>query len=85
MSHKTFKIRMLLLPPPCGAIPSSAAFDRYLFSNSKEVGTSVRDVVTGERVLRDGSFCPAAYHAVAGRFVTVTPGGGFRLTRLVGG
>lgn len=61
------------------------AFDRYLFSYSAEAGTSAWEVATGERVLHDPSFCPMAYHPGAGQFVTVTPGGGFLLSRLVGG
>ena len=63
----------------------SFAFDRYLFSYSTEAGTSVWDIATGERLLHDASFCPTAYHPGAGRFITVLPGGQFRLTRLVEG
>lgn len=61
----------------------SFAFDRYLLSYSTEAGTSVWDVATGERLLHDATFCPTAYHPGAGRFITVLPGGGFRLSRLV--
>jgi hypothetical protein len=62
----------------------SMAFDRHLFSWSKEAGTSVWDVGTGERLLHDPSFCPTAYHPGASEFLTVLPNGGFRRTRLVG-
>jgi hypothetical protein len=45
---------------------------------------SVWDVATGERVLCDGSFCPTTYHPGAVRFLTLTPGGGLRSSRLAG-
>jgi hypothetical protein len=68
-------------PGPRGSL----VFDRHLFSFSADAGTSVWDVATGERLLHDASFCPTAYHPGAGQFVTVCPGGEFRLSRLVGG
>jgi hypothetical protein len=63
----------------------SFTFDRYLFSCSMESGTSVWDVATGERLLHDAAFCPTAYHPGTGQFLTVRPGGLFRLSRLLGG
>ena len=63
----------------------SLVFDRYLFSFSADAGTSVWDIATGERLLHDAAFCPTAYHPGAGQFVTILPGGGFRLSRLVQG
>jgi hypothetical protein len=58
-------------------------FDRYLFSSSVEEGISVWDVTTGERLLREASFCPTAYHPGSGQFITVRPDGTIRLSRLV--
>jgi hypothetical protein len=63
----------------------SFAFDRYLFSDSTEAGTSVWDIATGERLLHDATFCPTAYHPGAGRFITAFPGGTLRLTGLIEG
>jgi hypothetical protein len=63
----------------------SFALDRYLFSCSTALGTSVWDVATGERLLHDASFYPTAYHPGASRFVTALPDGRFRLTQLVEG
>jgi len=60
----------------------SFTYDRYLFSSSVEEGTSVWDVATGERLLRDGEFRPAVYHPGARRFVTILPGDQLRISRL---
>jgi hypothetical protein len=43
---------------------------------------SVWDAATGERLLHARSFCPTAYHPGAGEFVTVGPGGEFRVRRI---
>src|SRR5262249_26094148 len=60
------------------------AFDRYLFSFDKEEGTSVWEVATGERLLRESSFCPLRYHRGTKAFLTVLPGGVFQISRLHG-
>jgi hypothetical protein len=63
----------------------SFVFDRYLFSSSRDAGTSVWDVATGERLLHDPTFSQTAYHPGARQFVTALPGGSFRLSHLVKG
>lgn len=60
------------------------AYDGYLFSSSAEAGTSVWDIKTGERLLHDAEYRPTVYHPGAKRFISVTPSGGLRLSRLVG-
>ena len=67
-------------PGPVG----SFVFDHHLFSFSASGGTSVWDVVTGERLLHDRSFCPTVYHPGVQQFVTVTPDGRLRMSSLVG-
>ena len=57
-------------------------FDGELFSNDLVEGTSVWDVDTGERLLRDAAFCPYRYHSGAKTFLTLLPGGHYRLSRL---
>lgn len=59
-------------------------FDRYLFSLDKEEGTSVWDVDTGERLLRESSFCPLRYHRGTKSFLTIMPDGGFLISQLAG-
>ena len=44
----------------------SFTFDRHLFSCSASEGTSVWDVVTGDRLLHDPAFCPTVYHPARG-------------------
>jgi hypothetical protein len=61
------------------------AFNRYLFSHSIDLGTSVWDLTTGERLLHDSSLCPTVYHPGSGKFVTVMRREGFRLSWLTGG
>jgi hypothetical protein len=63
----------------------SFTFDRYLYSYSTDVGTSVWDVTAGERLFHDKSFCPTTYHPGSRRFITVLPREGFRLSRLTVG
>ena len=63
----------------------SLVYDRYLYSYSIESGTSAWDLVTGERLLHDASFCPTTYHRGAGKFITALPDGRFRLSPLVDG
>jgi hypothetical protein len=58
------------------------AFDGVLFSTDVVEATSVWDVDTGERLLRDAAFCPHRYHPGAKTFLTPLPGGHFRITRL---
>ena len=60
------------------------AFDRHLFSSSAQLGTSVWDIATGERLLHDASFRPTTYHPGAEEFVTLMEDGRLRLSRLVG-
>ena len=57
--------------------------DGYLFSTVQESGTSVWDVETGERLLRDPAFCPTSYHNGAKVFLTALGGARFRLSRLM--
>jgi hypothetical protein len=59
-------------------------FDELLFSCDKEEGTAVWDDATGERILHDGDVRPLRYHRSAKTFLTVLPGGRFRISRLVG-
>lgn len=66
-------------PGPVGNL----VFDNYLFSYSAEAGTAIWDVETSERLHSDPEFRPMAYHRGALRFVTITPDGGIRLSRLV--
>lgn len=58
------------------------AFDGYLFSYSDQHGTSVWDITTGERLLRDDTFHPACYHHGAHCFLSTLPDGAFQLSRL---
>lgn len=66
------------------ALEGSLVFDRYLFSLDKEEGTSVWDVATGERLLRDSLFCPLRYHRGTKVFLTVLPDGVFQISKLLG-
>jgi hypothetical protein len=59
-------------------------FDRYLFSFDKDEGTSAWDVDTGERLLRDASFCPLRYQQGTKAFLTPLPDGSFQLSTLRG-
>lgn len=65
---------------PLGAL----VYDTYLFSFASEAGTSVWDIVTGERLLRDAAFVPTAYHPTARQFITLLPDDVVRLSRLRG-
>lgn len=58
-------------------------FDQHLFSYSKEQGTSIWDIETGERLFSAPDFCPTSYHPIAKCFLTVQPDGNFILSRLV--
>ncbi len=70
---------------PWSVKPADAlVFDTYLFSFSTTNGTSVWDIVTGERLLRDSSFCPLRYHHGAKQFLTLVPGRGFQASSLEG-
>ena len=57
-------------------------FDEYLFSLEGGGGTSVWDVATGERLLRDRRLAPTRYHHGSQEFLTILGGGRFRLSRL---
>jgi hypothetical protein len=57
-------------------------FDGVLFCVDLVDGTSVWDVGTGERLLRDAAFCPHRYHPGAKSFLTPQPNGEFRVSRL---
>jgi hypothetical protein len=59
-------------------------FDRYLFSADQTEGTSVWDEATGERLLREDSFCPLRYHRGTKSFLTILPDGGFQISKLRG-
>jgi hypothetical protein len=59
-------------------------FDTYLFSSDSEDGSSVWEVATGERLLRDENFVPWRYHHGAKAFLTVRPDGRMQVTRLRG-
>jgi hypothetical protein len=59
-------------------------FDNYLFSSDSEDGTSVWDVATGERLLRDENFVPWRYHRGTKTFLSVRPDGRMQVTRLRG-
>lgn len=60
----------------------SLVFDTYLFSLSKEHGTSVWDAATGERLLLDPAFSPTRYHRGTQQFLTLLPADTFQLSRL---
>ncbi|HVB25007.1 MAG TPA: hypothetical protein VNG51_23935 [Ktedonobacteraceae bacterium] len=57
-------------------------FDEYLFSFTKETGTSVWDVQTGERLLFDADLRPTVYHHGTKQFLTVLTNQTFLLSRL---
>jgi hypothetical protein len=59
-------------------------FDRYLFSADSNEGTSVWDVATGERLLRQDSFCPLRYHRGTKSFLTAQTNGLFQVSKLRG-
>jgi hypothetical protein len=67
-------------PGPRGSL----AFDGYLFSFDGADGTSVWDADTGERLVRESSFCPLRYHPGAKTFLTVMPDGLLRVSKLCG-
>jgi len=58
------------------------AFDRYLFSFGESLGTSVWDIQTGERLLRDEEARPVAFQRSASSFLSIR-NGVFRISRLV--
>ena len=57
------------------------AFDRYLFCFGESLGTSIWDVETGERLLKDETTRPIAYHRGDSSFLSIS-NGAFRLSRL---
>lgn len=59
-------------------------FDAFLFASGSEQGTSVWDVKTGERLCLAPDFTPSCYHRSSKTFITLLPGGPFRLSRLEG-
>jgi hypothetical protein len=59
-------------------------FDRLLFCSHAEEGTTVWDVATGERLLRDAAVRTIRYHRGAKSFLTVLPDGEFAIRNLVG-
>ncbi len=67
------------------AVGGSLMFADYLFSFAEGYGTSVCDVVTGERLLLDPSFCPMRYHRGTKQFLTLLPDEGFQVSRLLKG
>lgn len=67
---------------PTKKVPPSLFFDEYIFSINEEVGTSVWDFATGERLHVDQHLVPIHYHPVNREFVSRTSNG-WRLSRLV--
>jgi hypothetical protein len=59
-------------------------FDDYLFSFDANDGTSIWDVDSGERLLREEGFCPHRYHRGARLFLTPATDGSFQVSRLRG-
>ena len=56
--------------PPIFGLKGELIFDKYLFAISKEIGTTVWDVSTGERLHSDQNFHPKAYHPRSKQFLT---------------
>lgn len=56
-------------------------FNRYLFSFAESMGTSIWDIETGERLLRDEVTRPVAYHRADSSFLSIL-NGSFRISRL---
>jgi hypothetical protein len=63
----------------------SLVFDDYLFSYDQNEGTSVCDIATGERLVKEIGFFPAGYHRGAKHFVSLLRGGSVQVSRLVQG
>ncbi|NVB80170.1 MAG: NADAR family protein [Kofleriaceae bacterium] len=55
----------------------------YLVAHDRQTGSTVWDVMTGERVAADASLRPDAYHPHSRCFVTLVHGEGFRVSRRV--
>lgn len=69
------------LPPR--TLADSLVFDGHLFAVDDEAGTTVWDVVTGERLHADPSLKPTRHHRGARAFLTPTAEG-VRVSRLAG-
>jgi hypothetical protein len=61
----------------------SLAFDKYLFAFDQKEGTSVWDVASGERLVKEEGFCPAGLHRGAKHFLSLLDGGSVRVSRLI--
>jgi hypothetical protein len=61
---------------------NSLFFDTYLFAVDDHAGTTVWDIVSGERLLADREVKPWRYHPDSKEFLTVNPDG-FCISRLV--
>lgn len=57
-------------------------FDQYLFAISKESGTSIWDITTGERLHLDPAFHPDAYHPQNKEFITLVEEDRVQISRL---
>jgi len=72
------------VPWGCTGPFGELVYDTYLFSFAPELGITVWDVETGERLLRDDTFSPVGYHHGARRFVTIRPNGLLQVSQLRG-
>lgn len=61
----------------------SMIFDKYLFSISKEEGTSVWEIATSERLCIDKSLFSANYHKVAKQFLQIENDGAFLISNII--
>ena len=68
-------------PGPKGTL----VFDGFLFSFDDSEGTSVWDIVTGERLLYDPTLLPLGYHPRSKTFLSIRESGRARISRLKAG
>jgi hypothetical protein len=59
-------------------------FDQHLFDFSKEIGMTIWDINTGERIFVDHSFCPDIYLAQSKQFLTLLKEDKILISRLIG-
>ncbi len=69
--------------PPRSGRSGWIVYNRYLFAISPEHGTSVWDIVTGERLLHDAAFVPLRYRRGAAQFLTLHEDGSITISHLV--
>lgn len=72
--------RLAMVPCPEGVL---VAEGQRLFVFGRETGLSVLDASTGDRLLHRPDVIPTA-HRGGGEFLTLLPGGGFRVSRVLG-